>query len=107
MSSQLGIVNMAISHLGSAKEVAILEVEKSQEASAARRFYDESLEATLSDFPWPFATRFAALALVEESPTTEWAYSYRYPTDCYYLRKIHSGIRNDSRRLRICSSGSW
>jgi len=51
--------------------------------------------------PWPWATRFAELAFVEEDPTEEWAYSYRYPTDCLTIRRILSGSRNDSRQSRI------
>jgi hypothetical protein len=101
MASKVGIVNLALSHLGISKEIANIETEKSIEAETARRFYDTALEATLRDFPWPFAGRFANLGLVEETPTTEWNYSYRYPSDALYLRRILSGIRNDNRQARV------
>jgi hypothetical protein len=100
MASKVGIVNISLSHLAVGKEIANIETEKSEEATTARRFYDTALEATLRDFPWPFATRITTLALIETTPNTEWAYSYRYPTDCLYLRKILSGIRNDTRQSR-------
>ena len=101
MASKVGIVNMALSHLGSGKEIANFTTEKSEEAAAARRFYDTALGFVLRDFPWPFATRYVALGLVEADPVSEWAYSYRYPSDCKYLRKIPSGIRNDYRASRV------
>lgn len=50
----------------------------------------------LRDYPWPFAERIVALALVEESPNSEWGYSYRYPSDCLSARRILSGVRNDT-----------
>lgn len=100
MASKTEICNLALSHLGVSKEIASL-TEKSQEAQACNRFYDTCLSATLRDFSWHFATRYTELALVEEDPTTEWAYSYRYPTDCVKVRKIVSGIRNETEATRI------
>jgi hypothetical protein len=100
MASKLGIWNMALSHLGISKEVATVN-ESSQEARALDRFYDETLKEVLSDFPWPFATKFEVLGLVEEDPNIEWQFSYRYPTDCLHVRKILSGNRNDNRQSRV------
>lgn len=99
-SSKVGIVNIALSHLSIGKTVAVLETEKSEEAVTARLFYDLALEATLREFPWPFTTRIIALALVEEEPNDEWAFSYRYPADCLKIRRILSGMRNDTRQSR-------
>ena len=101
MNSDTEIVNLALSHLGISKEIASLETEKSQEASAGRRFYETTRDQILRDFPWPFANVFAVLPLVEENPNDEWAFSYRYPSDCLLLRRIMSGIRNDNRQSRI------
>lgn len=100
MSSKVEIVNMALSHLAIGKEISNLESESSEEARTARRFYDIARDTTLRDFPWPFATKIAALSLIETEPNTEWAFSYRYPTGCVYLRRILSGLRNDSRDTR-------
>jgi hypothetical protein len=101
MSTPTEIANLSLSHLGVGKEIADIETENSQEANACRRFYDISRRATLRDFNWPFATKFETLALVETNPTTEWGYSYRYPTDCMKLVRLQSGIRNDNRQTRI------
>jgi hypothetical protein len=96
--SKVAICNLALSHLGIAKEINFFDTEKSQEAAACRRFYDLALEQTLKDFDWPFAGKIATLQLIEADPNTEWAYSYRYPVDCVQFRKILSGIRNDTRQ---------
>lgn len=100
-SSKTEICNLALSHLGIAKEIANLDTENSAEANAMRRFYETARDEILRDFNWSFTTKFATLALIEEDPTTEWAYSYRYPSDCLKLRRILSGTRNDSRQTRV------
>lgn len=101
MSTQVEICNLALSHVGVGKEIATFDTEKSQEAQACRRFYDPARLAALRDFAWPFATKFVTLGLIKSSPTTEWAYSYQYPSDCLKFRRILSLIRNDTRQSRI------
>lgn len=101
MSTKTEIANIALSHLGVGREIANIETENSQEANACRRFYDIAREQVLRDFNWPFATKEAALGLVSSNPTTEWTYSYRYPSDCLKLRRIFSGLRNDTRQSRV------
>lgn len=98
------IANMALSHLGSSKDIADLDTEASAEATACRRFYATSLRQTLRDFHWPFATKYAALGLVATTPSEidgEWAYSYRYPSDCVKLRRIVSNTRPETRQARV------
>lgn len=99
--SKTHILNMALSHLGVSKEVQDQETENSIEARASRRHYDNDLETVLTAIPWPFATQFAALGLVEEDPNDEWDYSYRYPSDCVILRRILSGFRTDNQDSRV------
>lgn len=101
MASKTQIANMALSHLGVGHEISNLDSEKSEEANAIKSFYDTAREFVLSDFPWPFLTRTVSLALVEEDPTTEWDFSYRYPSDSLKIRRILSGIRNDNRQTRV------
>lgn len=92
---------MATSHLGVGKEIANIDTEQSEEASACRRFYDVARKSVLADLDWTFATKFAVLGLVEEDPSDEWDFSYRYPSDCITLRRILSGMRNDTQASRI------
>lgn len=101
MASITDICNMAISHLGISKDIANVTTEQSAEAKACRRFYDIAREAVLKDYNWPFATKVAVLNLVESNPNDEWTYSYRYPSDCLYARRILSGFRDDTELTRI------
>jgi hypothetical protein len=101
MSSKTEICNLALSHLGVGKEISDIETDASSEGQACRRFYDIALDTTLRDVNWPFATRFRALALIEESPNDEWLFAYRYPTDCLKVRRILSGIRNETPDIRV------
>ena len=100
MASKTEVANMAISNLGTGKEIGNIDTENSQEASACRRFFDIALEAVLRDFAWPFANVTASAGLVDTNPTTEWGFSYRYPTSCLRLIRILSGVRNDTRQSR-------
>lgn len=101
MSSSTEISNLAISHIGIGKEIQNLATEQSQEATACRRYYEVARKACLRDFDWPFASKIATLALIAENPNTEWRYSYRYPSDAIRIRRILSGVRNDTRQSRV------
>ncbi len=100
MASEVEIANLALSHLGIGKEIALL-TEKSEEAAACRRFYTTLRDASQRDFPWPFCTKIIAVGLVEADPNDEWSFSYRYPSDCMKMRRILSGTRNDNRQTRV------
>lgn len=100
MATDIEICNLALSHLGIGKEIASF-TEKSQEAQACNRFFDETRDTVMRSLAWPFATKFVTLGLVEEDPTSEWGFSYRYPSDCFTARRIFSGDRNDSPQTRV------
>jgi len=99
--SKTEIANKAIRHLGQGVTIEDLDTSTDAEAKAVREYYDTSLDAVLSDFPWHFATVFIELGLVEEDPTSEWAFSYQKPSDCVMARRIFSGNRNDTRQSRV------
>jgi hypothetical protein len=101
LANNTEIANLAIGHLGIGKEIENLDDESSAEARACRRFFEAARLQVLRDFPWGFATKFAALAVVEADPTDEWAFAYRYPSDCVNLRRILSGLRTDNRQSRV------
>lgn len=100
MASETEIANLALGHLGISKTIATM-TENSQEARACNRFYPFAREEVLRDFMWPFATKYFTLGLVEEDPTEEWAYSYRYPSDCLFFRRILSGNRDDNQDTKV------
>lgn len=102
--SEATICNLALRHLGVSTSIATL-TERSAEAGACNRFFEQVRDEVLRDFPWPFATTIDDLGLVEDftAGTTayEWGYSYRYPDGCLRFRRILSGSRNDSKASRI------
>lgn len=102
VQSSTEIANLAIAHCGSSKIIANIDTEKSIEATVCRVFYRQTVDETLNDAVWSFARKFANLSLVENNPTNEWLYSYRYPSDCIQFRRIVSPrLNNDTRQSRI------
>jgi hypothetical protein len=90
---------MAIGHTGSSQLISLL-TELSTEAQQCNLYFDQAVETTLEDFPWPLATKYGTLALVTDNSdvTTpyDWLYGYRYPTDCIHVRRIVTVLgRND------------
>lgn len=98
--SPVQIYNLALSHLGQTKRIASF-TEKSEEARLATLVYENCRDTMLEEFNWPFATKIEALGLISEEPNDEWAFSYRYPSDCLKFRRILSGTRNDARDSRV------
>ena len=88
MSTKNEIVNMAASHLAYASVITDVTTDDSATAQVMNRFYDVARQSILRAYEWPFAYKVAALAVAEEEPTDDWAYSYTYPSDCLYLRWI-------------------
>lgn len=101
MATETEICNLALSHLGNTKRIANIDTEQSQEASLFRVLYDTTRDLVLNEYEWPFATKIAALALIEEDPNDEWDYSYRYPSDCIKLMRVLSGFRTDTNSSRV------
>jgi hypothetical protein len=90
-TSETQIANMALAQLGNGTQIASLN-EKSNEARACTLFYEQCRDEVLGAFPWGFAQWIAALEVVEENPTDEWGFSYRYPSDALTVWRIPSGI---------------
>lgn len=101
MSFSTEISNYALSHIGVSKPIADVETEISQEAKACRRFYEDTLKMVFREHNWGFATKTQSLSLVASNPTTEWNYSYAYPSNCMRINKILSGTSFDTRESRI------
>lgn len=99
-TNKIGIWNMALGHLGVAKTVSS-EGENSNEARACKRFWETTFETTLRDFALPSTKKIKTLELIEENPTDDWLYSYKYPNDCAFFRRILSGVVNDTPDSRV------
>lgn len=95
------VANFALRHLGVSKTIQNITTEQSEEATAVRDFIDFAKEEVLRDFPHPFTTEQATLGLASSNPTTEYGYSYQYPSNCARFRRILSGVRNELRKERV------
>jgi hypothetical protein len=89
VASTTRVVNEALLEIGSTKVLTNYCTQGTIEAQVARILYEPSVRATLHAFPWPFATKYAVLALAATQPTDQdWAFSYRQPIDCIFERRI-------------------
>lgn len=86
------VINQALARLGIGKRVDDIVAEQSEEAATARLLYSDDVSATLRDYPWPFATRYAQLVWVAGSATApvngDWTYAYRAPDNMMFARRI-------------------
>lgn len=85
------ICNKALAHLGIKTYIDDLATTGVEEAETASVFYDDTLEACLAAFPWPFATLRAALAEVDyatEPARDGWDRIFKIPDGCLAPRKI-------------------
>jgi len=98
MSSEVEICNMALGGVGVAHEISSL-TEASTEAEQCNRFYAATRNELLRDLSPQFARRYVALALLEEDPNDDWAYSYRYPSDCLRALRLVDGHRIQTTRI--------
>lgn len=94
------ICNMALSAIGARSRIADIE-EQSAEAAECNLHYAQTLNELLRLFPWNWARREEALAVLKArrgtpensdgtlpEPPRPWAYSYARPTDCVRARFI-------------------
>lgn len=92
MATKTEIVNLALFKIGASKRLNNVDTERGTLAEAARAIYAVAIPAVLRTFPWPFATAYVALALVDgdadEPANYDWTFAYRYPTDCKYARRL-------------------
>lgn len=92
MASKTEIVNRALFNIGASKRLNNVDTQTGTLAEAARALWNVDSGFVLRDFPWPWATAYAVLALVAGSVTTsannDWRYSFRLPTDCLFARRL-------------------
>lgn len=86
-TSAVAICNLALSRTGNGQAITAL-TEASAAAVQLNAIYESTRDYVLRDFPWGFAKRIVALALVAENPSTDWLYAYRVPSDCLRVRRI-------------------
>lgn len=81
MSSEVDIVNLALSHLGDTANVATISPpDGSMQAEYAAKFFPMARDSLLELHDWGFATAFGTLAQLTNTSTT-WSYAYAAPSD--------------------------
>lgn len=116
MPTQVDIANMALRRIGVSRRIADI-LEDSVEAQTINDCWEQERDALLESWDWPFATKRAALALIETEPNTDWGYSYQYPVDCLRAIRILAGAGmswsdpipfevawDDGRRVILCNA---
>lgn len=99
MASETDICNLALIRIGQGSRIASLD-EESEPADLCEFVLPLARDDTLRSGSWPFASRRVALALVEEEPSTDWAYAYRVPSGCLRaIRLMPTDGRNGRARI--------
>ena len=86
-TTDVRLINQALSHLGHTRFIDA-RTEDTTEVSVSDVHYDDAVDYVLEDFAWGFAKRYVTLALVEEDPSSDWQFSYRYPVNAIKIRRI-------------------
>lgn len=100
LDATMKVANKSLSHLGISQRLDNLAIDPQAEADMLRLHWADDVEATLRDFPWPFATRYVEPTLVDgaaDDPVNgDWTFSYRVPDDCVFVRRIlHPGMKRE------------
>lgn len=100
--SAVDICNLALSRIGVLQQITSIDPPDATPAGlACAAVYTLCRKELMHDFPWPFASKYAELALLATDPNEEWTYAYAYPSDCLRIRRLTSS--NDPTR----TSPSW
>lgn len=95
MTSEVSIVNAALSHLGDEATVSSLD-ESSAQAMHARRFLPIARDTLLEMHPWSFALRRGLVAQLADWSDSAWPYAYARPANCLkVLAVLPSGYVSD------------
>lgn len=88
MASLIQVANMALSAVGTKSTIAALN-EQSPEANAINRWFDNVRDVALRSYPWSFARKTVALALVTNAPENIGPeYTYALPTDFIRVQRL-------------------
>ncbi len=93
--AEASICNQALARAGSTQTITSLNPsDTSVEADQCRIWYPALRDASLCDFPYPWAEAYLNLAQVAGPEIDglvangQWARSYRYPPDCLKIRRL-------------------
>ena len=95
MASKIKICNMALSLVGVSQKIDDID-EASKEAQECNLWYDQVRDSVLRDASWGFASKYQTLVEASASPSADWDYQYRLPSDFLRATWLTDGERDDS-----------
>lgn len=91
MASKVGIINLALTQIGSARIASITE--DTEQARKANAVYDIVRDEVMAAHPWNFAIERTSLALLDDTPEFDYDYQFQLPSDC--LRVLGTDTEED------------
>ncbi len=92
MSTKTAIANLSLLRVGVSQSLTDVDADGSRESLSILILWDNERRFVLRDFPWPFSRKYVTLTLVAGSVASpvnsDWVYSYRYPLDCVFARRL-------------------
>lgn len=104
MYSKVQIFNLALGALLLQRQIVDADNDTSTEAKVLRIQWDASFAQAIQDMDLDATATTITLELVEENPNNLWDYSYKYPSDCLFFRRIMSCVQKDNRLTQIQKS---
>lgn len=101
MYDKVQIFNLALGTLLLTKQVANTDSDPSSENKVLNNFWEAALFQTLQDLDLDATSSQIQLELIELNPNGLWTFSYKYPNDCAFLRRIQSSVLKDTRNTQI------
>jgi len=94
MPTKTDVCNIAlVVHLGADPITSFGETD-TKNGRLCNRVYEYILRDMLEDHPWQFAKKSAALNVLSDEDPVEWAYAYKWPSDCVMPREIQRPSRS-------------
>ncbi len=90
MFDKTKIYNLALAALFLQKRLSNADTDQSTEALSLGVVWDVAFQSALQQMDLDSTAQTKALELVELEPNELWKYSYKYPSDCVFLRRIVS-----------------
>jgi len=90
MSSQVDIVNGAMTELGAAFIATMSE--NSEAARRASAWWPKGIRTVLKDAPWNCSTMIQPLVLSGQDTVIGWSYVYQYPQNCLKVRRVFNAV---------------
>ena len=105
--TRVKVYNLALSILLLSREVADYLTDDTEEVRVLNTHWDVALESTLQDLDLDSTSTPITLELIETLPSDHiWTYSYKYPTNCAFLRRIESEAHKDTEITHIAKRTS-